>query len=643
MCGVFGAVDARVDRLALGRACKVLEHRGPDGQGAFLDDETGVGLAHSRLSIIDLENGVQPLFDSAGECVLVCNGEVYDFERQRQELEAEGFQFKTRSDSEVILGLYQKHGLELFQHLRGEFAFLLFDKKRRRLIACRDRFGIKPLFVANTDDGGWVFASEIKAILASGLKEARMQFVLPFGERNENETLFRGIYDLPPGTALVVDLVEPAPRLLTYWRPDFPKGDGGGAAKDFSQWKAETDAALTEAIRLRLRADVPVGVYLSGGIDSALVAAKVRRLGNQPPLAFTVSFADMPRFNERSNAERIAEHIGVEHHVLDVETNDLWENLEACLWHSEDIIFDFAPVAKFLLSDFAKKHVSVVLTGEGADEVFLGYKMFRDKLHGYQRPVFIRAASRVREWFVLRYWKFLYAIVRVLTFRKEFRAPSRSEPLATLLPRQPLDQSQLEGRHPLLKDQYRRMKDHLRKAILVCFGDRMEMAHSIEGRVPFLDHHLFELARDIPIDFKIHQGKEKYILREIAADLVPEEVQAREKWPFSTTVPTFNREAYPACDRLCDTYLTPSAVREAGILKWPMIAFARFLRRFERFRVIADRFLLVACSLQILHHLFISRGAESLGGHLPGKMPSKSAGLQMREDRLATGDVATGT
>src|SRR5262245_38339810 len=314
MCGIFGAIDPRVQNQHLLDACAVLDHRGPDGKGIFFDPELNVGIAQTRLAIIDLETGDQPLFDEDRDLVLVCNGEIYDFERIRSDLQQEGFSFRTRTDSEVILQLYRKHGTALFEHLRGEFAFLLLDRKKKILMACRDRFGIKPLFVAKTDTDGWIFASEIKAIFASRLKHAEMQFLSD--ANHDSATNFGGTFALPPGTALLVELSGNTHELLTYWSPNFPARNDVAEEITFSEWKKKADQLLTESIRLRLRADVPVGVYLSGGIDSALLAAKVREVASVPPLAFTVCFPDMSAFDESELARRVADHIGVRHHVV---------------------------------------------------------------------------------------------------------------------------------------------------------------------------------------------------------------------------------------------------------------------------------------------------------------------------------------
>ena len=522
MCGIVGVVDPSLDSSRLEASLRLLRHRGPDDRGMFLDPDRQLGLGHARLSIIDLETGAQPLYSHDGRLALVCNGEIYDFERQRGELEKEGSRFATNSDAELIIHLYLKHGELFYEHLRGEFAFLLYDRSLGRLIAARDRFGIKPLYVARTKAGGWAFSSEIKGLFGTGLVEREINM-----PREEGGTLFRGVEHVPPATAVVLDVVNDTPRVMSYWQPNFPRASSYATSRTFEEYKEEIDRVLTEAIHLRLRADVPVGLYLSGGVDSALVAAKVKTLVRWTPHAFTIAFVDEGEpYNEAGIAKLIARHVGVEHHVLEVTTETLLQNLERCLWHVEAPFGDLAPVGKYLLSDLAHRHVKVVLTGEGADEVFLGYAVFPE------------LAGRGSSLSSSRRGSFSASFFRLLG--RLFVAAPESTDARVLTEGQERwsDAEQIEGRAPVVQLQYRRLVTHLPRVILCAYGDRTEMAHSVEGRVPFLDHHLFEVARDIPVEHKIRGGVEKYIIRKIADGLIPKEVVERRKWPLSTRVPS---------------------------------------------------------------------------------------------------------
>ncbi|MGE5215846.1 MAG: asparagine synthase (glutamine-hydrolyzing) [Chloroflexota bacterium] len=600
MCGIVGVVDPSLDSSRLEASLSLLRHRGPDGCGLFLDPDRHLGLGHARLSIIDLETGAQPLYSHDGRLALVCNGEIYDFERQRGELESEGYGFATRSDSELILQLYLKHGERFYEHLRGEFAFLLYDRSLGRLIAARDRFGIKPLYVARTMAGGWAFASEIKGLFGTGLVKREIDLDAP---SKEGGTLFRGVEHVPPATAVVLDIVNGTQRVTAYWRPDFPRATAYDASKTFEEYKGEIDRLLTEAIRLRLRADVPVGLYLSGGIDSALVAAKVKALGRMRPHAFTIAFVDEGEpHNEAEIAKLIARHVGVEHHVLEATTETLVQNLEGCLWHVEAPISDLAPVGKYLLSQLAQRHVKVVLTGEGSDEVFLGYDYYREFADSDGSLSSPRQASLAARLFYL--------------LRKLLVVAPRSPYVRALLEGQERrnDSEQIEGRLPIVQLQYRKLIAHLPRVILSAYGDRTEMAHSIEGRVPFLDHHLFEAARNIPVEHKIRGGVEKFIIRKIAKGSIPKQVVERRKWPLSTPVPSMLPGKHTALGRLLSTYASAPALRRAGIYRVSLVRLLRLIRALPMLpRAIGrrlDRILFRICCVQILHAQFIADDAH---------------------------------
>lgn len=584
-----------------------------------MDASLGVGIGHSRLSIIDLETGDQPLLNNNRNIALVCNGEIYDFERIRTDLKKQDYRFRTKSDSEVIIYLYLEYGLEFFDYLRGEFAFLLLDKARKQLIACRDRFGIKPLYLARTDTDGWIFASEVKAIFALGLKKAKIDLQNYFF--NENGSFFQGVFNLPPATALIVNLNDKSVKDLTYWTPEFPREIDYEVDKSFEDYKKEIDDGITEAIKLRLRADVPVGLYLSGGIDSAIVASKVRGLTISPPKAFTVSFTDFDKkYDEGSLSKKIAEYIGVDQVILKLDTKTLWENLEECLWHVERPLVDFAPVAKFMLSDLARKDVKVILTGEGSDEIFLGYNIFRNFLNQFEYKGYSTFVSRGFAGLKYLLQKCIGSLFWLLFIASDYRHSQHQDTSQFCFSRQSNDRSQTEGRHPLIVLQYKRLKTHLRNTILTAYGDRTEMAHSIEARLPFLDHHLFNIAKQVPIEHKISGNREKHIVREIAKGLVPEEVLTRRKWPFSTPRPSLEKGNHVALDRILKTYLSKDAVRKAAVMKWRCVEVLWLLRKIRLLRPMADKALFFACCLQIIHSYFIEDQLHQLAsGFFPKK------------------------
>jgi asparagine synthase (glutamine-hydrolysing) len=531
----------------------------------------------------------------------------------RIDLGKEGFRFQTQSDSEVIIYLYSKYGLGFLERLRGEFSFLLLDRERQLLIACRDRFGIKPLYVARTDANGWLFASEAKGLFATGLKKPEID--LWNYSRNENGSLFRGVYNLPPATAYLVDLRNRSFETLTYWTPEFPRESEYDAKKPIEHHLRETDDVFTEAVRLRLRADVPIGLYLSSGIDSALVAAKVRHLTQSRPKAFTVSFTDMKKkYDEGPLSKRIAAQLDVDQVILELDTETLWQNLEECLWHVEHPVGNLAPVAKFMLSSLARQHVKVVLTGEGADEIFLGYRIFRDSLRKTEQRGASRCFSRLIDELRALKGRCMSSLLLMLCVSRKYRKPRCRGAFQCDFPQQSNDRSQIEGRHPVIVLQYRRLKTHLRNVILSAYGDRTEMAHSIEARLPFLDHHLLGVARQIPVRHKMLGNREKHIVREIAKGQVPEELLAKRKWPFSTPRPKLKRGRYKALDRILETYLSREAVFNAAMLKWSGIRVLRVLRKFRSLRRTVDKTLFLVCCLQIIHAFFIEDKSRRLRG-----------------------------
>ncbi len=593
MCGILTSVKHPMDESLLLHAVSTLHHRGPDGIGAYYDADHRVGLAHTRLSIIDLEGGAQPLFSEDGNVVLVCNGEIYDFERIRGELDALGHTFSTRSDSEVIIHLYEEYGLGFTEHLRGEFAFVLYDKTQRRVIALRDRFGIKPLYV-HESDGKYVFASEAKAIFATGLHAPAIDVV---AVRNYlsgamPDSIFEGVSVVPPGCAMDIDLATGRNTLREYWDLDLPaETDPVDDARDF----AAVREAFDEAVKFRLRADVPVGVYLSGGIDSAIVAGTVAKYHAGPVKAFNIAFPDDDVFNEFELSKEMAEKIGAEFHSVTCTHDVLLENAEDSLWVSEFPFFNFHGVGKYCLSRLAAKHVKVVLTGEGSDETFLGYLHFQpgtgsmsdqmsNRLKARKAPNKRRAQRLVDalgfvpiEEHAMATSPFVQRVYRVMLDRRHaarLRASSAIDALRARVKRS------LTDKLPLVRRiQYFGFKGMLAPYILATLGDRAELGHSIEGRTPFLDHHLFERSRRMPDDVKIRDGIEKYVLREAFRDRLTASIYNRKKWPYMAPPLWIRRGESVALDRLMDKYLSRAAIQRAGIFNYWFYLLLRFWSR----------------------------------------------------------------
>lgn len=634
MCGIIGILGHAVSEEVLWRAIESLRHRGPDGSGLFVDTCHPVALGHARLSIVDLVTGAQPLYSETGDIVLVSNGEIYDFERLRGELTALGHTFRTASDSEVIIHLYQQHGLAFVDHLRGEFAFLLYDRHKRTLLAVRDRFGIKPLFF-NKQAERYLFASEAKAMIATGLLEPRLDItaIRDFFSMVIPDSIFEGVHAVPPGCLMIVDLAAGSHQVRRYWDCDLPGDDDSADLTDFRGCLEALRGATDEAVRLRLRADVPVGVYLSGGIDSAIVAATVARYQKEKTVVFNISFPRDEAFDELQLSREMAARIGAEFHSVECTPEALLENTEECIWATELPFHNFHGVGKYMLSRLAHRHVKVVLTGEGADELFLGYVFFQpgkggmgDQMQNRRQRRKDPPRRRTRQ--ILEALGFLAIpehadllsrrvqaqIVRV--FQARHRARLRSSTALDSLRRR-IDRQQTDGRPAARQMQYAWIKNMLAPYLLTILGDRAEMAHSIEGRTPFLDHHLFEQARHIPDRFKIHDGVEKHVLREAFRDRVTEAIYARRKWPYSAP-PLWIREGrFARLDELLDKYLSREAVEESGIFDyrftWALRQLAKSLFFDCRLKRTLNQGLALILTTQILDHLYVRNFEASLG------------------------------
>jgi asparagine synthase (glutamine-hydrolysing) len=626
MCGIIGSTGHSISEQALRRAVASMHHRGPDESGIFIDPEIPVALGHARLSIIDLATGTQPLYSEEEDIVLISNGEIYDFERLREELILLGHVFRTGSDSEVIIHLYQQYGLAFTDHLRGEFAFLLYDRRERKVLAVRDRFGIKPLFF-NNQDGRLLFASEAKAMFASGLLKPRIDIkaVRDFFSLVIPDSVFEGVEAVPPGCLLITNLEDGTHEIRRYWDCDLPLENDALDETDFDRCRTMIREKFDEAVRLRLRADVPVGVYLSGGIDSAIVAATVAKYHFGKVMAFNISFPQDEAFDEDRLSREMAGKIGAEFHSVKCGPEALLENMEECIRATELPFSNFHGVGKFMLSRLAREHVKVVLTGEGADEVFLGYIIFQpgkgtqidqmlNRQNDREAPAHSQAGQIVE---TLGFVPMPDHVVllspkvqkRILSFfqRKHWRRLLSSHPLQQL--RERIDKKQTEGRPLVRKMQYAWIKNMLAPYLLTILGDRVELGHSIEGRTPFLDHHLFEAARHVPDRFKIHDGVEKYVLREAFKERLTGAIYARKKWPYSAPPLWIEKGRYAALDDLLERYLSREAVKKSGIFSfWRIRAWQWFLKLLSPdslFRARLNSALTLILTVQILDHLFV--------------------------------------
>jgi len=610
MCGIAGIFynkpGNRIDPQLLVNMAAIQYHRGPDGFGYKILEEQGVGFSHARLSIIDLDEdrARQPFMSSDNNLLLAHNGEFYDYKRLRANLTLDGARFTTKSDSELLLHLYPRYGLEdTLKCLRGEFAFALFDKKHDRLMLVRDRFGVKPLYWTETN-GKIVFGSELKVIFADpdverkfnaqGVFHQLMQTMVP------GTTAFENINQVKPGYAVIIERKHGKFNISEqrYWDMDFPLLEERNAniSNDDNYYINGVKEKLLEAVQLRLEADVPVACYLSGGIDSCSILGMSAASQQSSVKAFTIGFDDSD-YDETPIAREMAESVGADQDVMLLKAEHLYDNFVETLWHTERTIYNTLGVAKLLMS----RHVNnakykVVVTGEGSDELFAGYPAFRRDmfLHGMDT---LSAAERAEWEGMLAEANKLFKgamlaedeihdpdLDKLVGFTPSCLQPwlasaqhvpelLNSELRAELKNYQPgkaiadaLDGDMLKGRHPLDKAQYVWIKTMLEGQILTWGGDRVDMANSMEARPPFLDHHLAEFAAKVPPSLRIKGKTEKYVLREAMKGVLPKTLYEREKFAFMAPPAHTDPEKWNAMKALADEYLSDEAIENAGLL-----------------------------------------------------------------------------
>ena len=562
MCGIAGVFhfDGRLaDVTAVAAMSSMIGHRGPDAAGSLVDGP--IGLSHARLSIIDVEGGAQPMSTPDRALSITFNGEIFNYVELRDELKTRGHAFDTRCDTEVILHAYAEWGEDCVRRFNGQWAFAIWDRRRRRLFLSRDRMGVRPLFYTIVDDC-LLFASEVKALFTNPavprrLDVAALSQICTFWVTLAPRTPFEGIRQLPPGHSMVV--AEGTVSVHKYWDMDFtPDVPGRRTAEDYVD---ELSALLVDATRIRLRADVPVGAYMSGGLDSSAVAAIARQL--TPDLeTFSVQFSD-PQFDESRFQADVAQHLGTSGHVLSCTDDDIATAFPAVVWQAETPVVRTAPAPLLLLSALARRTgYKVVLTGEGADEMLGGYDIFKEaKVRAFcaRRP-----ASRLRPQLLHRLYPYMPELQRQSNgiLGKFFQASPDdvADPFFSHLPRwkmtsrlqrlfsaetrnrlrdhDPLEEMRrslpdaFAGWSPVARAQYLEAKFLLPGYILSSQGDRMAMANSVEIRMPFLDYRVVEFAGRLPDRFKIRVLDEKHLLKRCMRAHLPQSVLARPKQPY---------------------------------------------------------------------------------------------------------------
>lgn len=544
MCGFSGWIDlrneSRIDADLLRRMTDKLVHRGPDSSGYYLEGDVALGFR--RLSIIDLESGDQPLFNEDGSIVLVCNGEIYNYKELKKTLIQKGHRFRTNCDVEVLLHLYEDRGEDMVTLLNGQFAFVIYDRTQRKLFLARDHFGINPLFYT-VADGLLIFGSEIKAILAHPLVRRQVDLtgldqILTFPGLVSPRTIFEDIKSLKSGHYLSVK--NSVMRTVEYWDLDYPRADEVSYDRPESDYLEGLAERLEQSVKYRLQSDVAVGCYLSGGLDSALIAALVKRLspGVKRDL-FAIAFADR-HINESPHQQLLERFLGLPRHEILFDWPEISQRLTRMIYHCECPVKETYNTCSIALSEAAKSHGdTVILTGEGADELFGGYVGYRfDPFRASAaKPGSLEAAleEELREalWGdkTLLYEKDYYEF-------RETKAALYSDAVnerfhrVDCLGQELVSKERLRGRAPLHQRSYLDFKLRLSDHLLSDHGDRMALANSVEARYPFLDIELVEFARLMPPDLKLRGYMEKYALKKVAEGLIPQEIIAREKFGF---------------------------------------------------------------------------------------------------------------
>ncbi len=627
MCGIVGIFATKpesiIDASLLQAMNDVQVHRGPDGDGTYIDET--VGLGHRRLSIIDLAGGAQPMYSSDDQVVIVYNGEVYNFAQVRKELIQLGYTFNTSSDTEVLLNAWHAWKEESVQHFRGMFAFAIWDKREQQLTVVRDRLGIKPLFYTLLDDGRMLFASELKSIMVEKAASRQMDIqavedYFALGYIPDPKTIFTGIHKLPPGHYLQINSGDSKPKITQYWDVPFVET----VEKTEPEIKDKLIEILSDAIEGRMIADVPLGAFLSGGVDSSGVVALMSRLSNKPVETCSISFGSK-KFNESEYAQVIADRYKTNHHSEQVSADD-FDLIDKLAEIYDEPYADSSAIPTYRVCELARKYVTVALSGDGADELMSGYR--RHRFAFYENKVRSKIPAAIRK----PLFGFLGKVYPKLDWLPQvFRAKTTFQSLAmddaegylhavSFVPeawREKLFSAEFKQKlngysvkkffkdemnkcpktDSLSRIQYVDLKTYLPGDILTKV-DRASMAHSLEVRVPILDHKFVEWMSGVKPEFKIKNNEGKYILKKAFEPIVPDSILYRPKMGFS--VPLVEWFRGPLKERLRDSLLGPvmektgifdmeyikwvidqhqSGMRDFSTLLWSLLMFEAFCRK----------------------------------------------------------------
>jgi asparagine synthase (glutamine-hydrolysing) len=589
MCGIAGFInnhdrhDAGEAREVLDRMCRAIAHRGPDDQGVLVKGAAAIGMR--RLSIIDLTGGHQPMSGCDSEVTIVFNGEIYNYRELQRELEARGHRFKTNSDTETIVHAYEEYGAACVEHLRGMFAFAIWNERARELFIARDRAGEKPLYYTTTPSGTLVFGSELKSLrehpdISTEIDLEALDAYLTFGYVPDPLTIFRGVHKLPPGHYLTFR--DGNVRVEQYW--DFPYQEAQSApVQNEADCLEELRALLDEAVRGQLVADVPLGAFLSGGVDSSTIVGLMARNTDRPVKTFSIGFHE-DSYNELKYARIAAQKFGTEHHEFIV-TPEICEIVDELVWHFDEPFADSSAIPTYMVSKLAREHVKVVLSGDGGDELFGGYTRYAldQKRNGFGRiPRSIREnimqplgrqlphgawgrnyVHNVALEPLDRYIEDVSVFTRLnkpLLYTADFRARLRESTAALRFREHAARSRRNNSLDPLL---YLDSKTYLPGDILTKV-DRMSMAVSLESRVPLLDHKLIEfVCTRIPASMKLNGLETKHIFKRAVRDFVPAEILDRPKQGFGVPIDQWINQQLR--NRVRETLTEPRAIQRGYV------------------------------------------------------------------------------
>lgn len=643
MCGIIGVLNQTdqppVEEAILRLMLETIRHRGPDGFGIYRD--THIGLGNARLSIIDIDSGDQPIGNEDGSMWIVFNGEIFNYVELRPLLETRGHVFSTNTDTEVILHLYEDFGPDCLQYLNGQFAIAIWDNIQQKLFLARDRVGIRPLFYTSYQ-GRFIFGSEIKSILAfpriqAEIDPVSLKQVFTYWSVQTPRSIFKSINEIPPGHFALIQNREI--NIEKYWSLDFAEET---PARKPEEYVEELENLLVDATQIRLRSDVPVGAYLSGGLDSSITTAIIRNHTKTHLDTFSISFSD-PDFDESSCQHQMSNFLGTNHHEILTTYENIGEALPEVVWHAEVPILRTAPVPMFLLSKLVHQHdYKVVLTGEGADELLAGYDIFKEmKIRRFwakdpasqKRPLLLRrlypdiSGMGSASAFMLAFFKkglthtisqyYSHALRWANTSRTwRFLARGQEVPEGEIAPDFLMLPAGFDQWSPLAQAQFLEFTTFLSPYLLSSQGDRMAMGHSVESRYPFLDYRVIEYCSRLPSNIKMPVLIEKWLLKQLGRKMLPDFIWQRNKRPyrapihrsfFTTPPPEFVQELLSEKALKSSGYFEPAAVTKL----------ARKAVSGVRISEVEDMALVGILSTQLVNHLFVK------GFKIPTIQPQK--------------------